>query len=513
VAALLALSASPAQAAKSCAEPAASWERATPGEAGMDAAKLQQALDYGTENLGFAVRVYRYGCLVGEDRLAATNRDQRYQSWSMAKSVTSLFFGRAMTLHAISAEDPVGSLVTEADRAHGKITARQLLTQTSGLEWNGFRDYNISIPDRVRDALTLGIARRPGTYFEYAQSPVALLAEQTGRAVGEDVQQFGQRELLDKIGLPAGAWSWGRDRAGHVQGFFDVNMRPDDYARLGELMRRGGVWRGQRLLSRAYMQEATAPSWTNGCYAWLIWVNSGAPCIGPRVADRPVSDQRDFPDLPGDMYRFSGLFGQLVTVFPGQGILIVRVGQDPGLLPAGGANWEHGMYERVLGAITDQQVPHPGPERPNGGGDRSNSDAGFQDALAHPDQYSKGEAQDPLPPAGPARARAAILGLVHKRPGARGVLVARLRCPARWPSKMKAGCRGRATLSGARKRKRYRIAPGKSKLVRFKLTSRRMKKLRRRGEMPFWLAARNADSGGGTLARVAIHVKRPAAKR
>lgn len=31
----------------------------------MDAAKLQDALDYGSTNLSFAVRVYRNGCEVG----------------------------------------------------------------------------------------------------------------------------------------------------------------------------------------------------------------------------------------------------------------------------------------------------------------------------------------------------------------------------------------------------------------------------------------------------------------
>ena len=62
---------------------------------------------------------------------------------------------------------------------------RDLLTMTSGLRWNGLRDYNIfTMPDRVRDALTLEIAHPPGTYFEYAQSPVALLAEAIGRATG-----------------------------------------------------------------------------------------------------------------------------------------------------------------------------------------------------------------------------------------------------------------------------------------------------------------------------------------
>ena len=42
------------------------------------------------------------------------------------------------------------------------------------------------MPDRVHDALTLGVVKPPGTYFEYAQSAVALLAEAVGRAAGED---------------------------------------------------------------------------------------------------------------------------------------------------------------------------------------------------------------------------------------------------------------------------------------------------------------------------------------
>lgn len=61
---------------------------------------MQDALDYGSSQLGFAIRVYRYGCLVGEDRLAAGNDDVKYESWSLGKSVTSMLFGRAMTERA-----------------------------------------------------------------------------------------------------------------------------------------------------------------------------------------------------------------------------------------------------------------------------------------------------------------------------------------------------------------------------------------------------------------------------
>ena len=122
----------------------------------MDAAKLQDAIDYGTTQASFAIRVYRHGCLVGEDRLRRPEPQLAVESWSMAKSVTSMMFGRAMTLGLISPDDPVGSLVPEADKAHGEITMHDLLTMTSGLEWNGLRDYNIfTMPDRVHDALTL----------------------------------------------------------------------------------------------------------------------------------------------------------------------------------------------------------------------------------------------------------------------------------------------------------------------------------------------------------------------
>lgn len=480
----------------------------------MDAARLQAALDYGSSNAAFAVRVYRHGCLVGEDRLAAVNRNQTYESYSMAKSVTSLLFGRAMTKRHISPDDPVGSLVTEAGLGHGVITARDLLTMTSGLDWNGFRDYNVfTMPDRVHDALTLEIVHWPGGYYEYAQSPVALLAEQVSRSVGEDPQGFLQRELFDALHIPASSWNWSRDKAGHIQGFYGIQMRPDDYGRLGELMRRGGVWGGRRLLSRRYMREAVAPSRGNGCYGWLIWINAGAPCVGPRVSERPVSQSREFPDLPADMYHFSGLFGQLVTVFPSQGIVVQRSGQDPGVVPTSDdANWEHGLYTRVLGAVTDQRIDKPGAPLPGGGDNRGNPDEGFQNSLREPDRYKEGGVQSPLPPSGPARARAAQLEFAPARVSRRGFVTVRVFCPVRWPAKMRPGCRGRLTLSGNRKKQLFHVSPGYSKIKRFQLTARRMRALRRRGGTLI-LAARTFDDGGGTIARERVKLKRLRVRR
>ena len=195
-------------------------------------------------------------------------------------------------------------------------------------------------------------------------------------------------------------------------------MRPDDFGRLGELMRRDGVWRGQRLLSAALHERGGPPSETNGCYGWLIWLNAGAPCIGPTIAERPVDDNREWPDLPADLYRFSGLFGQLVTVFPSQDIVMVRTGQDPGLAPTGGPGWEHELYVRLLGAITDQKVEPAGDAK--AAADKPNADYGFQTSLREPDQYSQGRRAGPAAAGGPgARAGAVAVARVQARRAAR----------------------------------------------------------------------------------------------
>ena len=504
VATLVALvGAAPADAAKQCAAPAAEWERATAAEAGMDGTKLQEALDHGTTNLGFAVRVYRHGCLVGEDRAAAVNRDQRFESWSMAKSVTALLFGRAMTKGLISPDDPVGALIPEADGDHGRVQALDLLTMTSGLLWNGFRDYNVftNNRDRLHDALTLPKVREPGVYYEYHQSPVSLLGEVVARAVNEDTVAFLQRELMAPIGIKAGSWQWTRDGEGRILGYMGVQMRPDDYGRLGELLRRDGVWNGKRLLSPEFVERATSASATNGCYGWLIWTNDGQPCVGVRITERPVSDERQYTDLPADMYNFSGLFGQLVTVFPSQGIVVVRTGQDRGLVPAGGSSWEHDLYQKVLAAVADQKIEPPGPGVPTTP-DRSDPDYGFQKAWQHPDQYNQGLDPDPLPAAGPVRARAVIHGLRRPTRNRRGIVSIVVGCPLEWPAPGQDGCIGTAKLEGS-KTTRYAIQPGVRKTLRFKLK----RSLARRRGLELDFVTRNKDAGGGTATKRIVRLR------
>jgi CubicO group peptidase (beta-lactamase class C family) len=496
-----------AAAAERCEDPAATdWTEVAPAAAGMDAAKLNDAIAYATANEAQAVRVYRYGCRVGADLLGPVNANQKFQSWSLAKSIVALVFGRAMTRNLIGPDDPLGSLIPTADAAHGAITMRQLLTMTSGLRWNGLRDYNIFMPDRLHEALTVPVEKDPGTYWEYSQSGPALVAEATGNAVGEDFQVFAQRELFGPLGIEPGSWSWDRDSAGHTQGFFGLHMIPDDYARFGELMRNGGVWRGRRLLSKRFVREAITPLPQSGCYGWFIWLNASKPCVKPRVIDRPVSDERDFPRLPADAFQFAGLLGQLVTVFPGEGLVVARFGVDSGSI-AGGSDWEQEFYARVLGSIVDRPVELPKPAPDAGAVSREDVDRGFADSLSRPDEILAGEIPPPLPPAGPGRARAALIKLRATRPGPAGEVKIRLVCPRRWPSGLRPRCRGRATMKGARGRD-YSIRAGRSRILEFELRGSMIDRLHRDGQVEVAVRARNLDRAQGAVAKRGIILHR-----
>jgi CubicO group peptidase (beta-lactamase class C family) len=499
---VLGLGASEAGAAIRCQPPGTGedWSEVDPAAAGMDAQKIRDAIALGSENGSLAIRVYRHGCRVGEDDAADLSRTAQYESWSLAKSVTALVFGRAMTLGLAGPDDPLGSLVAEADRAHGEITLRDLLTMTSGLHWNGFRDYNILMPNRIHEALTVPVEKEPGTYWEYSQSGPALLAEAVQRAVGEDFQSFAQRELFGPLGIAPERWFWRRDAAGHTQGFFGLNMSADDFGRLGELMRRGGVWRGKRLLSLRFVNEAAEPVPENGCYGWLIWLNASKPCVGPRITERPVTDERSFPSLPADAFQYSGLFGQWVTVFPTQGVVVVRTGVDTATFD-GDTAWQEEMYARILDSITDDETGFPKPHRDADNVSDEDVDRGFFEAGAKPGEFIGAGAPPPLPPAGAARARATLIELGATRVGPQGTAKMRLRCPPRWAPGLQPRCIGHARLGRVAPAERYRIGAGRSRSLRFQLEAAALRRLERKGKLALTVSARNRDHLEGTVAR------------
>jgi CubicO group peptidase (beta-lactamase class C family) len=371
VLAAVAVVASPAAAATTtCRDPnpGQNWRSAAAPDLGINRAKLDSALAWTAARMTASVAVYRHGCLAGESRMDPLTSRIAFDGWSMTKSVTSMLAGRAFTLGKLSLDQPIGSLLPETDAAHGAITVRQLLTMTSGLHRNWLREL-VPQPDRVADALSLPFDHPPGTWWEYAQSPVTLLGEVVQRAVHEDLQEFAQAELFGPLGIPRTAWYWQRDGTDHTEGWAHLSMRPGAWARLGELMLRKGSWNGRQLLSRRYLKQAKQPIAANPAYGLLFWLNRGQSYRLPAVYGPDAGSGPLVPSAPRDMFGLVGLGEQRVWVIPSRDMVIVRLGDRGSLEPdtrvtvftgrAGRLDYE--LVRRVMLAVEDVPYADPGP--------------------------------------------------------------------------------------------------------------------------------------------------------
>src|SRR3954451_23333547 len=421
---------------------------------GFDQAALDRMLDDIASRNSGAVAVYRYGCLAGARYPGGP--DQQWQSWSMAKSVTALAAARAITLHELSLDDRIGSLVTEADKDHGAVTFRQLMQQSSGLHWNLFRDYGGAVTGRddfIANALTLPFDHEPGTWFEYAQVPVALTLLGVERATGQRAKDFLDQELFGPLGIPKDAWYWQKDGAGHTAGYFGVNMAERYYARLGQLLLQNGEWNGKQLISPAMVKGFQTAAPTNPAYSLFFWVNSGDTLINATVDKRDIREGGLIPGAPKDLYEMNGLFAQRVTIIPSLDLVLTRFGPTSGghdpSSPAAEDEFDHAFVGGAIDALRDPDLP-PFPAYQHRDSTAPSDPAyGFTKSAQQPeDLLVASTAYDPtLPPAGPARARAPWLVTARGRVSKHGVLPLSVACP---PVSKAGACAGPLQVVDAR---------------------------------------------------------------
>ncbi len=339
-----------------CPDPSTAGEFLTrsPADVSMDSTLLSEAVGAASLNLAASVRVYRHDCLV-----AVSGNDWRSAGapsnlWSGTKAIVSLLVGRAITLGSLGLDDPIGRYLPEYDAAHGAITVRQLLSQTSGLRFAWLNDVTPSIPNSVTYVGSLPFDHAPGTYFEYAQAPITVLAEVVTRAVGVDIQTFARDQLFRPLGIVDADWSWARDRGGHTIGYAQLSMRPLDLAKFGSLLLRRGRWAGAQLIDSRYLDQAVAGSPTNPGYGFLFWTNAGEWFYSASILVRRRVDRRWVASAPPDMFALSGLGDQYVFVVPSLDLVVVRTGFF------GASPWRHEFFRTLGRSVVDVVVPDAG---------------------------------------------------------------------------------------------------------------------------------------------------------
>ncbi len=307
-----------------------------PLPAGVDAAALQAASDWAfdresPEQVTLSLLVVKGGQIIHERYAQGVDVTTRTRTWSTAKSIAVTLFGMLTDQGRMALDEPLGfdflpEVVSPESDPRSAITLRHVLNMSSGLYPvdNAGLEYATGSglaywagASSIEGMRNRGLIREPGTYWDYENYDTLLAVYAMKRALGdqEAYLEFPRRALLDRIGMRNTLVSV--DRFGDFILSSQVYTNARDLARFGLLYLQGGMWNGERLLSRE----------------WIDFVRKPAPSTAERGNFYGgqwwlVPDDRK--DVPKSAYSTAGNRGQYVIVVPTHDLVIVRRGLDYG---------------------------------------------------------------------------------------------------------------------------------------------------------------------------------------
>lgn len=257
--------------------------------------------------------VVRKGNRIVEEYFESFPKDSLEHMRSVTKSVMATLIGIAIDKQFIGGlDESIAKYIDEATNGHSKITIKHLLTMTSGIEWDEGIGYNDN--DEMKAAksqldymLKKPIAYEPGTKWNYSTGGTHLLSIILTRASGMSTLEFAQKYLFEPLGIKDIRWK--RLSGGYFTGGSGLELRPRDMIRLGELFLHQGNYKGEQIVSKSYMKDATSIQQppdeffgdTSG-YGYCFWISNETKAEG---------------------YAAQGYGGQTILVLPNYETIIV----------------------------------------------------------------------------------------------------------------------------------------------------------------------------------------------
>ena len=319
----------------------------------IDEDALQAASDWAFERESpeqdtLSLIVVHRGDIIHERYADGVDMSTRTRTWSTAKSIAATLIGMLVDDGRLELDAALGigwlPDVEGADNdPRAAITLRHVLNMSSGLYpvdsfgmeyatgsglayWAG--------ASSVDGARRRGLIREPGTFWDY-ENYDTLLAVYAMKLALDDPKtyaEFPRRALFDRVGMRSTLAS--TDRFGDFVLSSQVYTTARDLARFGLLYLQNGVWAGERLISREWIEfvrtPAPATAHRGNKYGGQFWL---------------VPDDRT--DVPKSAYATAGNRGQYVIIVPSHDTVIVRRGLDFG--KQGFNRWD--LTREVLKAI------------------------------------------------------------------------------------------------------------------------------------------------------------------
>jgi CubicO group peptidase (beta-lactamase class C family) len=158
------------------------------------------------------------------------------------------------------------SKVKNIDARKRRMTLRDLLTMTSGFDWNEDLPYDDptnpsdlmeAADDWVQFVIDRPMKDEPGTVFAYSSGATELLAHIFKRETGIDIEHYAHLHLFGPLGIQH--YFWKRTPLGIVDTEGGLYLRTEDLAKIGLLYMKDGRWNGQQLMTSEWIKESLTP--------------------------------------------------------------------------------------------------------------------------------------------------------------------------------------------------------------------------------------------------------------
>jgi CubicO group peptidase (beta-lactamase class C family) len=296
----------------------------------LSPAGIAAAAEYSAARKGTALLIVQHGKV-----LYATPGATPRKIYSGTKGYWNLAALQAQEQGILDLDERVSDTITEwqADAAKARVTIRQLLDFTSGLE-PAFRLHGDRVPDRNAVALRLPLAAAPGEAFIYGPASLQVfhvLLERKLGSRGTSPTRFLERQVLSPLRL--GSQRYLADQRGHPLLATGFMQTPEQWARVGRVVLEGG----RPVLRRSSFDEALRGSRANPAFSLGFWNNRASAQPGAREVS--VEDMLDLPwqqqnwrnaclcrDAPPDLVASIGSGNQRLFAIPSLELIVVRQG-------------------------------------------------------------------------------------------------------------------------------------------------------------------------------------------
>ena len=289
--------------------------------------RFELAAEYSRESRGLSVLVMKGDKIVFEDYQNGHSADRPWMLASGTKSFSGVICAAAIEDRLISGfDEKVSDTITEwkADPRKSKITIRQLLSLTSGLDAG-----QIGIVRTYSEATRTSAEYEPGTHFEYGPVPFQVFGEIMTRklkAKNEALMAYLKRRILTPIGLNVAFW---REIGGQPLLPQGASLTAREWAKFGLFLKNGGKWNGKQIVARKLLDQLVVGSKANAAYGITFWLNNKGVNPQGRAIGGAVEEisKNGIADGVKNIYMAAGAGNQRLYVIPSLDMVVVRQGQ------------------------------------------------------------------------------------------------------------------------------------------------------------------------------------------